>query len=291
MEGMSRRTGILALTAAVLLAAPAAAQSRREMQMMADIRMLQEQTQQMQLQLQTALDAIGAQLKAISSRVDDQAGVTRKAFADQKLAVDQFGTDLRVVRERIDENNVRITSLSQEVEALRLAIPQVTAAPALPADPGAPAVSDVQAPAAPAPPVTMAPGMSPQRLFNTALSDFTAGQWTLCIDGFNTYLKSYARTDAADDAQWYIGDCYYSDGKFVEAIDAYNRVITNYPKGDRVPDAYYKMGLALNSVKQPDRAREAFETLVKLYPDSEMAGLARQRLAAMVRAKPPGRNQ
>jgi TolA-binding protein len=51
------------------------------------------------------------------------------------------------------------------------------------------------------------------------------------------------------------------------------------------------MGLALNSVKQPDRAREAFETLVRLYPDSEMAGLAKQRLAAMARAKPPGRNE
>ena len=49
---------------------------------------------------------------------------SRKSFADQKLAVDQFGTDLRIVRERIDENTVRITGLSQEVEALRLAIPQ-----------------------------------------------------------------------------------------------------------------------------------------------------------------------
>ena len=286
---MTRRLlpALLVLTAAVLPAAPAAAQSRREMQMMADIRMLQEQTQQMQQQLQAALDAISGQLKAISTRVDDQAGATRKSFADQKLAVDQFGSDLRIVRERIDESNVRITSLSQEVEALRLAIPDM--ASGVPADPNAvPPVSDVQAPNTPAPPVTMSPGMSPQRLFSTALSDFTAGQWTLCIDGFNTYLKSFARTDNADDAQWYIGECYYSDGKFTEAIDAYNRVITSYPKGDRVPDAYYKMGLALNSQKQPDRAREAFETLTKLYPESELAGLARQRLAAMARRKPGG---
>ncbi|MSO83683.1 MAG: hypothetical protein EXQ53_10375, partial [Acidobacteria bacterium] len=158
---MSRRLSpaILALTAAVMLAAPAAAQSRREMQMMADIRMLQEQTQQMQQQLQAALDAISGQLKAISTRVDDQAGATRKSFADQKLAVDQFGTDLRVVRERIDESNVRITSLSQEVEALRLAIPSMTA-PAVPADPNAPPVSDVQPPSTPAPPITMSPGIS-----------------------------------------------------------------------------------------------------------------------------------
>jgi len=284
------RVAILVLTAAVLPASPAAAQSRREMQMMADIRMLQEQTQQMQQQLQAALDAISAQLKAISSRVDDQAGATRKSFADQKLAVDQFGTDLRIVRERIDESNVRITSLSQEVEALRLAIPDLaTPAAVPPADPNAPPVSDVQAPQTPAPPVTMAPGMSPQRLFSTALADHSVGQWALCIQGFGTYLKDYSRTDAADDAQWYIGECYFSDGKFSEAADAYNRVITSYPRGDRVPDAYYKLGTALNNMKQTDRAREAWETLIKQFPDSDSARLAKQRVSSMFPGKPPGR--
>jgi tol-pal system protein YbgF len=284
---MSRRlqSGILALTAVLLLASPAAAQSRREMQMMADIRMLQEQTQQMQQQLQAALDAINAQLKTISARVDEQAGATRKAFADQKLVVDQFGTDLRVVRERIDESNVRITSLSQEVEALRLAIPQYAQAPAVPVDPDALPSTD---PPVAAPPVTLAPGMTPQRLFDTSLSDFTVGQWALCVQGFSTYLKSFSRTDNADDAQWYIGDCYYSDGKFLEAIDAYNRVITNYPKGDRVPDAYYKLGLALQSAKQPDRAREAWETLMKLHPEHDASRLAKQSLDRLGRSKPPG---
>lgn len=291
MSDMSRQlsTAAVALTAAVLLAAPAAAQSRREMQMMADIRMLQEQTQQMQQQLQGALDAINAQLKAISSRVDDQAGATRKSFADQKLAVDQFGTDLRIVRERIDESNVRITSLSQEVEALRLAIPQMTAVPAAPVDPDAPpAATDVQPPLSQAPPVSMTPGMPPQRLFSTALADFTAGQWTLCIEGFNSYLKSYARNDAADDAQWYIGECFYSDGKFADAADAYNRVITSYPKGDRVPDSYYKLGMALNNMKQTERAREAWETLMKQFPDSDSARLAKQNMIRVFPGKPPG---
>lgn len=283
---MTRRLllAILVVTAAVLPAAPAAAQSRREMQMMADIRMLQEQTQQMQQQLQAALDAINAQLKAISSRVDDQAGATRKSFADQKLAVDQFGTDLRIVRERIDESNVRITSLSQEVEALRLAIPEITAVPAAPLDPNAPPADDQ----APAPPVMLAPGMTPQRLFNTSLADFTAGQWTLCVEGFGTYLKSFPRTDAADDAQWYIGECHFSDGKFAEAVDAYNRAITSYPKGDRVPDAYYKLGMALNNMKQTDRAREAWETLIREYPDSDAARLAKQNMIRVFPNKPAG---
>lgn len=289
-----RRLGSWVLGLALVLApgaGPAWAQSKREMQMMADLRMLQEQTQLLQQQLTAALDQLSTTLKAINTRVDDQANQTRKSFADQKLAVDQFGSDLRVVRERIDENTVRITSLAQEVEALRLAIPQGVPQPTTAPDAGAPPAAGTlpdaaasPSPAAPAP--TLAPGMTPQRLYNTALADFTAGQWALCIEGFNTYLRGFGRTDLGDDAQWYVGECYQQDGKFAEAIDAYNRVINNYPKGDRVPDAYYKRGIALSASGQADRARESFETLIKLFPDHDMARLAKQQLDRLNRTKP-----
>jgi tol-pal system protein YbgF len=284
----------LGLGVLLVLASPAAAESRREMQMMADIRMLQEQTQQLQQQLASAIDQLSATLKTINARVDEQAAATRKSFADQKLAVDQFGSDLRIVRERIDENTVRITSLSQEVEALRLAIPQFQSAQPMAVDPSgtAPAVPgtapETAATATPVAPVTLAPGMTPQRLYNTALADFTAGQWALCIEGFNTYLRSFSRNDLADDAQWYVGECYQQDGKFSEAIEAYNRVITGYPKGDRVPDAYYKRGMALSAMGQADRARESFETLMKMFPEHDMARMAKQQLDRLNRGKPRG---
>ena len=291
------RSWVLGLGLTLLLvpgAGSAAAQSQRERQMMADLRMLQEQTQLLQQQLTAALEQLATALKTINSRIDDQAATTRKSFADQKLSTDQFGGDLRIVRERIDENTVRITSLAQEVEALRLAIPQFPGAPPVPVDPaagapvvpGAPPEAASAAQPAAAPPVALAPGMTPQRLYNTSLSDFTMGQWALCIDGFNSYLRNFARTDLADDAQWYVGECYQQDGKFAEAIDAYNRVISNYPKGDRVPDAYYKLGIAYTAIKQEDRAREAFETLIKLYPEHDTGRLAKQRLDGLNRAKP-----
>ena len=288
----SRVLGLAVVSVLVLPASPAAAQSRREMQMMADIRMLQEQTQQLQQQLLAAVDQLSTTLKAINARVDEQAVATRKSFADQKLAVDQFGTDLRIVRERIDENTVRITRLSQEIEALRLAIPQFPiTAPAAPVDPNAPPAAPGTIPADPpsaAPPVTMAPGMSPQRLFDSALSDFSLGQWALCIEGFETYLRGFGRTDLADDAQFYIGECRQREDKLSEAIDAYNRVIANYPRGDRVPDAYYKRGIVLSEQGQTDRARESFEILMKQFPDTDMARLAKQQVDRLNRGKPKG---
>ena len=296
--------GALAITAVAAVAAPAAAQSKREMQMMADIRMLQEQTQQLQQQLATALAQLGETLKQLSSRQDDQTAATRKGFADQKLTVDQVASDLRVVKERVDETNVRITSLSQEVEALRVAIPSYpppspptdpTLDPAAAAGTGAvpppsggqtsPSTAGGPPPVAPMPASTN-PGISPQRLYDTAWTDYTAGQWTLCIEGFNTYLRSFPRSEAADDAQFYIGECNFADGKYTEAMDAYNRVIANYPRADKAPDAYYKRGMTFERLGQLDRARESWETLLKTFPDAEVARLGKQNLDRLARAKP-----
>jgi tol-pal system protein YbgF len=143
------------------------------------------------------------------------------------------------------------------------------------------------APSGPPPAVPPPPGVSPQRLYDTAWADFTAGQWTLCVEGFNTYLKSFPRSDAADDAQFYIGECQLADNKFAAAMDSYSRVISTYPKGDKVPDAYYKRGNAFERLGQPDRAKESWETLIKNYPDSDLARLAKQQLDRLNRGKPP----
>ncbi|MEZ5285436.1 MAG: tetratricopeptide repeat protein [Vicinamibacterales bacterium] len=136
------------------------------------------------------------------------------------------------------------------------------------------------------PPAPVNPGISPQRLYDTAWTDYTAGQWTLCIEGFGTYLRSFPRSEAADDAQFYIGECNFADGKFTEAMDAYNRVITGFPRGDKVPDAYYKRGIAFERLGQLDRARESWETLIKLFPDAEVARLGKQNLDRLSRSRP-----
>lgn len=291
---LTKSSAVAALACVVALAAPAAAQNRREMQMMADIRMLQEQTQQLQQQMQAAITALTEALKGINSRIDDQTSATRKAFADQKLNVDQLGNDLRVIRERVNDSNVRIGSLSQEVEALRLAIPQYPPPQAaVPIDPGAGGVPSSGGAPGPPPAVSPAPsplgpGMSPQRMFDTAWADYTAGQWELCIGGFEGYVRTFPRSELAGKAQFYIGECFYSSGKFTEAVDAYNRAITGYARSEDAPAAAYKRGLAFERLSQYDRARESYDLVLKNYPDSDAARFAKQALDRLNRGRPPG---
>ena len=76
----------------VLTAAPLPAANKEHQQMMADIRMLQEQTQLLQAQLAAVTEA----LRAVTAKLDEQSGTARKAFADQKLLADTMSNDLRV---------------------------------------------------------------------------------------------------------------------------------------------------------------------------------------------------
>ena len=281
-------------------ATPAFAQRREMQQMAADIRILQEQTQL----LHNALVGLTDALKAVNVRIDEQTGVNRKAFADGKLQADAMGGDLRVVRERVDDTNVRITSLSQEVEAMRLAIPPMAtmtvqvdpaAAAGLPGDSAAgaaPPVAGAPGTAAPpvVPPTTSAPGPitagSPMRVYETAWADYTAGNFDLAIEGFNGYVRSFPRSESADNAQYYVGESYFQRGKLAEAVAAFSRVISTYPKSDVLGVAYYKRGLCYERLNEPDRARESYDYVVKTLADSDAGRLAKQRLDALNRARP-----
>ena len=248
---------------------------REHQQIMADIRMLQEQTVRLQL-LMASLDET---LQKISDKMDSQTNATRLTLVDQRLMLDSVGSGVRILREKLDDSNIRISSLSQEVEALRVSIPLTTPEfTELTTDPetGLP----LERPSLPTAPTVTAlnAGVSPQRMYDTAWADYTNGQWTLAIQGFEAYIKTFPRSEFTDDAQFYIGQTYYAEGKFEEAIQAFEQVVLNYPDGDIVPEASYKRGLALDRLGSKDRAKQAFELVVQNFPDNVMATLAQQAL-------------
>ena len=114
------------------------AQNREHQQMAADVRMLQEQSQllaQSLTQLATRLGEITDGLKRLETRLDAAEAASRKTAADQKLSLDSLSSDVRVVRERTQDVNTRIGTLTEEVEALRTSLPSIASqAAAAPAD-------------------------------------------------------------------------------------------------------------------------------------------------------------
>ena len=287
-----KRVIVFALTAILTGSAPSAyAQNREHQQMAADVRVLQEQTHQLATAVAAFSQALTESLKALNARLDQASDTSRKAFADQKILIDNIEDGVRVIRERSNDTNVRIGELREELEALRSTVqslqqsavaPPPFVDPSAPIDPKAPPATT--APQVTLPPVSQPPppsstaGLSPTRLYETARADYFAGQWTSAINGFEAFLRAFPRSEQADDAQFHIGETYYAQNQWPQAIAAYNQVIQNYVGTNAVPDAYYKRGLAQERLGQADEARGSWEAVAKNFPDSDAGRLAKQNI-------------
>jgi tol-pal system protein YbgF len=307
---MTMRTPIpillLAVAAATAVtAAPAAAQNREHQQMAAELRMLQEQAQQLALVLAQLGDAV----KVVNGAVGDSSQANVRRFADIENTLRGIATDLNAMRTRTDETNTLIRTLSEDIEALRrtlVELPgrlsdqvsrQTMALPPDPNDPGAAAAAAAAAAGAVPPPqapsVTPAPpepllklGLTPTQMYETAFGDYAAGQWATSIGGFEQFIKSFPNSQRAGAAQYYIGEAYVAQNRFEDAIKAYDAVIRNYPKDEYAPQALYKRGNTHLRIQQTDAARASFELLIKTYPNDQSASLAKQRLDGLP-ATPP----
>jgi tol-pal system protein YbgF len=266
------------LVVALLSAAmPAAAQNREHQQMSAELRMLQEQTQQLAL----TLAQIGDALKALNARLDATDQTARQRFADQEQLLKALGSDLSAIRERTQDTDTRLRKLADEVEALRST---VTSLPSLISggvstpstetstlDPNAPPTT---------PPASQAStiGLSPSRMLETARSDYFSGSYATAVTGFEALLRTFPMSEAAAEAQLMLGDTLSQQKRYADAVNAYTATIQKYPRSPWVAEAYYKRGKAQESLLQPDAARASYEQLIKAHPDTSSAGLAKQAL-------------
>jgi len=259
-------------------AIPAVAQNREHQQMSAELRMLQEQTQQLAL----TLAQIGDALKALNTRMDAADQAAQKRFADQELLIKKLGDDLSAIRERTQDTDTRLRKLADEVDALRSTLTSlpslISAAPAAP-----PAETGAVDPAAPAVPPTTAPppstvGLSPSRMLATAKSDYFSGSYATAVTGFDALLRTFPTSEAAAEAQFMLGETYTQQKQYADAVNAYTAAIQKYPRSTWVPEAYYKRGKAQESLGTPEAARASYELLLKTYPDTQSAGLAKQAL-------------
>lgn len=119
---------------------------------------------------------------------------------------------------------------------------------------------------------------SPNEVFNMAHSDFIKEKYDLAIDGFRNFIQTFPDHPRANEAQYQIGDCYYSQGKFTEAVAEFRKVLENYPEGSKYLDAMLKIGLSFYNQKKYEDAKGVFERIIKEHPKTQQARLAGEKL-------------
>ncbi len=311
---MARRLSFALAFVGLLAAWPteARAQNREHQQIFADLRMLQEQTQL----LRAAVAELAASLKAVDARVDEQANLTRKLFADQGVQIGALTDNARILREKLDATNVTLSKDAHEMETIRQEIGNqrtllnqiivMLTPPPVPVDPNAVPTGAAGAtgttggtttagttgtdpqtappPVVPTPtPTPLAPPQNPDRVFNTAFGDYVTGKYDIAIQGFEYYIKTFPSSPEVPRARFHIAESHYGKGANKEAVTAYEQVITLHKGTEWESQALYKQGLAYEQLGQIARAKANWERVRADFPDSSAAVLAQQALARIIK--------
>jgi tol-pal system protein YbgF len=118
----------------------------------------------------------------------------------------------------------------------------------------------------------------PVQAFSAAYGDYIKGNHQLAIEQFRLFVVKFPQSEQADDAQYMIGDAFYSQGNYAEALVEFDKVLSQYPDGNKVPAARLKKGLVYFQINQNEEGATEMRTVIKDFPDSPEAATARQIL-------------
>src|SRR5437879_3060481 len=215
---------------------------------------------------------LGATMSSLQKSVQDVQANSGARLDTMSTQVQGLSDNLEEIKSRLGKLNQQLVDLQNSVQSLDAKISGTAPAPAA----ASPASSTGASPSSSAAPGGPAP--SADTLYSNGLRDITSGKYDLARSEFEDYLKYYADTDLASNAQFYLGEIFYKQKQYVDAVAAYDKVLTAYPKSFKLGPARLRKGLALIELGQKTAGVRELREVVKRFPGSDEDRLARGKL-------------
>ncbi len=199
-----------------------------------------------------------ASINRLDSLLAEQNAVSKKLNAELKLSMGALEEQMSQVEARLEDAGVLIQQTVSKIEQ-RKPQPQIQA----------PDSSDT----------TGAAGqVDHQKLYNLAYLDVTKGNYSMAIKGFEDYLQSFPNTSLADNAVYWIGECYYIQKDYAQSQKWYEKLVKEYPKSEHIASARLKFAMSMYNQRYITKAKQYFLDVVKDYPGTEEANQAAEML-------------
>lgn len=114
-----------------------------------------------------------------------------------------------------------------------------------------------------------------QAAYNAALNAARSGRTAEGIRLFREFLQKYPNGPYAANADYWIGECLFAQGKYQEALSEFNQVNQSYPAHHKNADALLKAGITMSKMGDKEGAAAKFRSVITNFPNSEAARRAR----------------
>ncbi len=122
---------------------------------------------------------------------------------------------------------------------------------------------------------------SPENIYKKAYTLFEKRSFSESHEIFNHFLQRFPNHLLSDNAQYWIGEVFYSQRDFRRAITEFSKVLDIFPKGNKAPDALFKMSLSYEALQDEDAHINTLKRLIAIYPTSNIALKAQEKLKVL----------
>jgi tol-pal system protein YbgF len=117
--------------------------------------------------------------------------------------------------------------------------------------------------------------------YKDALALIKQGRCTQAVPKLRDFIRRNPKSVVADNAQYWIGACYYDQKDYSRSIIELNDLVLKYQKGDKVPAALLMMADAFADSGDKIDARLVLQKLISQHGSSPEAEAARQKLQSL----------
>jgi tol-pal system protein YbgF len=293
-------SGIFLILASSLLLPGAQKKEKTYELVYKDIQLLKQQILQLDRKIEKNQDDIGV-IKEQMDEILSLVKIFQREQADLKEEQRKIPAQYQILLEKLDLVAANLSRLSEsvlEIKNMALTSPQ-TFSPEGTAEEEKPLTPPDETTAGEIPEKTAAektlaeqqtdvshttlnPTLSAREVYNMAYTDYRKGNYQLSIDGFQIYLEQFPESPLADNALYWIGECYFSQEDYETAVEQFNQLILRFPEGDKIPAAYLKKGISLKNLNRKEEALSVFRLLISKFPLEEETKIAQEKIKEII---------
>jgi tol-pal system protein YbgF len=113
--------------------------------------------------------------------------------------------------------------------------------------------------------------------YNDALNNYFNNDYLEAIQDFRVLIEREPAGAYADNAQYWIGECFYSLEDYESAVTEFEKVFA-FEENNKSDHALFKIAISYQQLGRYMKARETMQRFLSEYPDSELANQARDFL-------------
>ena len=107
--------------------------------------------------------------------------------------------------------------------------------------------------------------------YKAAYGHVLSGDYSVAEQEFRQYLDSYPSSSRAADANFWLGEALYSQGKYNDAAKTFLNAHQKYSTSEKAPEMLLKLGMSLAALDNKDTACATLREVTKRYPKASKA--------------------